>query len=54
VPDHFFTALLTTRKVRLENKPEWPHWLAIPMAALQQVEWIMEGRMIWFVQVIAG
>lgn len=52
--DHFFTALLNTWKVRPENKPEWPHWPAILMAALQQVEWIMEGRMICFVQVIAG
>lgn len=48
----FLTAQLTT--VRLENMPEWPHWPAILMAAFQQVEWIMEGRMICFVQVIAG
>lgn len=54
VTDHFFTALFTTWKVRPENKPEWPHWPAILMAALQQVEWIMEGRMICFVQVTAG
>lgn len=54
VSDHFLTALLTTRKVSPENKPEWPHWPDILTAAVQQVEWIMEGRMICFVQVTAG
>lgn len=52
--DHLSTCLLTTWKIMLEKKPEWPHWSVILMAILQQVEWIMEGRMICFVQVIAG
>lgn len=52
--DHLFTWLLTTWKTILENMPDWPHWSVILMAVLQQVEWIMEGRMICFVQVIAG
>lgn len=52
--DDLSTCLLTTWKTISENMPEWPHWSVIPMAALQQVEWIMEGRMICFVQVIAG
>lgn len=46
--DHLSTCLLTTWKTILENTPEWPHWSVILMAVLQQVEWIMEGRMICF------
>lgn len=52
--DHLSICLLTPWRTILENKPEWPHWSVILMAVLQQVEWIMEGRMICFVQVIAG
>lgn len=54
VSDHFFAAPLTTWKVRSENKPEWPHRPANLMATVQQVEWIIEGRMIYFVQVTTG
>lgn len=52
--DHLSTWLLTTWKTILENMPDRPHWSVTLMAVLQQVEWIMEGRMICFVQVIAG
>lgn len=49
---HFFSAALATQKVRPENETEWSYWPAVLMAALQQVEWIIEERMICFVQEI--